>query len=170
MNKSNKNIVLIGMPGCGKTLIGRLLSEKLNMEFIDLDMHIEKSSGLTISEIFKQGEESFRRLETQAISELVKSSYTIISTGGGVIKKNINIEMLKKLGLIIFIDRPIENIAADIKLKSRPLLKDGIQNLYRIYNERYEQYKKSSDITINNDSSMENVLEQIIRTYIIFRE
>ena len=109
-----KNIVLIGMPGCGKTSIGKILSEKINLEFYDVDKYIEEMTDELISSLFKKGEEYFRDTESSAIKEICKKENIVISTGGGVIKREENIKELKEKGKIFFIDRPLENIINDI--------------------------------------------------------
>ncbi|WPC44464.1 shikimate kinase [Clostridium sp. JS66] len=158
----SKNIVLIGMPGSGKTTIGKILYEKLRTDFIDMDDYIEDREGKTIPDIFKNGEEYFRKLEKEAVCEVSRKKSAIISTGGGVIKNLSNIENLKKNGIVIFIDRPVENIAKDINVLSRPLLKDGVGKLYELLDERYELYKKYSDFQIENNGKIEDVIEKIL--------
>lgn len=162
MNKNMKCIVLIGMPGSGKTTIGKILSKKLGLKHVDIDKYIEKSTGKTIAEIFKEGEEVFRRLEKETVNKFSKEKGIVISTGGGTIKNYSNIKALKENGIIIFIDRPIENIAANVNLGNRPLLKDGVDRLYDLYDERYELYKKYSDFQIANDDSLEEAVIRII--------
>lgn len=100
-------------------------------------------------------------MRTQACRELSISDKTVISTGGGVIKKDINMEILKETGIIIFIDRPIQKILEDININSRPLLKNGKDRLYNLYNERINLYKKFSDIEILNDKSLNNAVYNI---------
>lgn len=158
-----KNIVLIGMPGCGKTTIGMELSKILNLEFCDVDEYIVKTEGKPISEIFEKGEEHFREIETKAVEEISKTSPKIISTGGGVIKKAENIEILKRNGIIIFIHRPIEDIASDVDIKSRPLLKDGVEKLYKLYEERYPLYEAYCDYKVEN-INMDNCIKKVILT------
>lgn len=163
MKIKEKNIVLIGMPGSGKTTIGKILSKKVGLKLIDTDKYIELSTGKTIPELFKEGEEAFRSIEGETINKLSKEKGIIISTGGGIVKDFRNIEALKKNGIIFFIDRPIENIAANPNLARRPLLKDGIHKLYSIYNERYELYKKYSNVQILNDSTLEEAVDKIVK-------
>lgn len=161
-----RNIVLIGMMGSGKTTIGKLLSEKLKMNFIDMDEYIENTADSTISDIFKKGEEYFRALESETAGEIYKLSSTVISTGGGIIKNSDNIELLKKNGIIFFIDRPIENIAVDIETNSRPLLNTGKEKLFEIFYDRYELYKSCCDVIIKNDKGIEAAVNKIIESYI----
>lgn len=157
----NKNIVLIGMPGCGKTTIGKRLAHELNIEFCDVDEYIVESEKHSISEIFKNGEEYFRDIESMAIKKICKTYPKVIATGGGVIKRPDNIKVLKENGIIFFIDRPIEDIAEDVDVKSRPLLKDGIEKLYQLYNERYSLYNKYCDYKITNVDIKKSISEII---------
>ena len=162
MIKENTNIVLIGMPGCGKTTIGKLLAEKLNKSFIDVDSYIEEVENRTIPEIFLQGESYFRDIETKAVKNVSKGEGQIISTGGGVIKRQENIEALKENGIIIFIDRPVEVIASDVDTENRPLLKDKKEALFTLYKERYALYKEYSDYQILNSDAIDSVLDKLL--------
>ncbi|GFR36414.1 shikimate kinase [Thermobrachium celere] len=96
------NIVLIGMPGCGKTTIGVKLAEKLGIPFFDTDMLIEKIYNETIPEMFKKGEEYFRLRESQVVELVSNKDCCVISTGGGVILNDNNIKNLKRRGVIFF--------------------------------------------------------------------
>ncbi|MCI7442251.1 MAG: shikimate kinase, partial [Clostridium sp.] len=125
MKNLKSNIVLIGMPGCGKTTVGKVLAKRLGYKFCDMDSYIQEISKKTIKELFEPGEENFRDWETKACEELSKCRNTIIASGGGVVKREKNIEILKKSCTILFIDRPVERIINDVDINSRPLLKDG---------------------------------------------
>lgn len=161
MRDIEKSITLIGLPGCGKTTIGSLLSDKLNYEFIDMDFYIEDNEKKSIIDLFKKGEDYFRNIETETCKILGKKSKTVISSGGGVIKKYKNIEYLKKSSIIIFIDRPVENILSDIEVEKRPLLVNGKEILYKLYEERYDLYKKYCDFMVENTGSLEEVVDKI---------
>lgn len=162
MEKLKSNIVLIGMPGCGKTTVGKVLSKKLKYKFCDMDSYIQQMTKKTIKELFEQGEENFRDWETKACEELVKLNNTIIASGGGVVKREKNIEILKKNCTILFIDRPVERILSDVDINSRPLLKDGKEKLYSLYEERYELYKNAADIIILNKGYLRDTIDIIM--------
>jgi len=107
------------------------------------------------------GEGYFRSIEKEVIKEVSKRFKTVISTGGGVIKDADNIKSLKENGLIIFIDRPKSLILNDIKKEDRPLLNNN-QDIERLYNERYDLYKKYADSIVLNESTIDDLLDEII--------
>ena len=154
-------VVLIGMPGCGKSTIGKLVSKELNLKFIDMDNYIEKMTDKTIPQLFEQGEDYFRDFETLACKELSEKNNTLISSGGGVIKRKENIQILQKESYIIFIDRPLEELLNDVDISKRPLLKDGREKLIKLYEERYELYKSSADDIVKNDKGLRNTIDII---------
>ena len=156
-----KNIVLIGMPACGKSTIGYRLSKKINFPVLDADKYLEEKENRVISDIFSnEGEEYFRELETKYLKELSEKEGTIISTGGGAVKKKENIDILKKNGIVIFLNREINDISKE-NHKHRPLLQD-INNIQKLYDERIDLYKKYSDIIIKNNDDMSIIVDRII--------
>lgn len=157
----DKNIVLTGIMGCGKTLIGRMLANILSVEFIDLDQYIEEKWG-TINELFKKGEEHFRDIENEAVREVSVKKGIVIATGGGVVKRNENVTALKKNGIIFFIDRPLENILSDVDISGRPLLKEGKESLIQIFSKRYNLYVSTCDFHVKNDGDIQTVIKEII--------
>ena len=156
-----KNIVLIGMPACGKSTIGYWLSKKIGYPLLDTDKYLEEKENRIISDIFSnEGEEYFRNLETKYLKELSEKEGLIISTGGGAVKKKENIDILKKNGIVIFLNREINDISKE-NHKHRPLLKD-INNIQKLYDERIDLYKKYSDIIIKNNDDMSIIVDRII--------
>ena len=156
------NIVLIGMPGSGKSTIGKRLAERLGMEFCDIDEYIEKKEGTTISDIFNYGEEYFREIEKKAVMEVSNMDSRVIATGGGVVLNYCNIRALKENGMIIFINRSLDDIISDVDISGRPLLKKGKEQLSSLYENRIELYKKYCDIQIKNDKGIDQVVDEII--------
>jgi len=159
-------VVFIGMPGCGKSTIGRLVSKELNIKFVDMDKYIEDMTSKTIPELFELGEEHFRNFESLACKKLAEENNIIISSGGGVVKRKENIDVLKEESFIIFVDRPLEDLLGDIDISKRPLLKDGRDKLVRLYEERYELYRTSADEIIKNDKELKNTIN-IVKKAII---
>ncbi len=152
-----KNIVLIGMPGCGKTTVGQILSEKLSREFIDTDEMIVKSSSMEIPEIFSlYGEDEFRKRESEAANEAGKQSGKIIATGGGIITRDENYYPLHQNSFIVWLKRDISLLPTD----NRPISqKNDINELYK---KRAPLYEKFADITVNAKSTPEETAEFII--------
>lgn len=157
-----KNIVLIGMPGSGKTTFGRALSRELNRPFVDADDYLEEREGRTISSFFAESEKAFRDAEERTIRELADRQGIVISTGGGVVKRPVNIENLHRSGLILLIDRPVQDIVSDVEVETRPLLKDGPQKVFDLYRERRQAYRDSADIIIDNRGTPEEVLGKML--------
>lgn len=159
------NIILIGLSTCGKTTLGKDLSKELNMDFIDCDDYIEKKTKLKISEIFsKYGESYFRELEKEVVEELKNCKNTIISTGGGMPIYNHNINTLKEVGRVIFINTPIEElIKRNEEVKNRPLLKGDIVNkIGKLYEERINIYNMAHYTIDTMGLNYKEILKSII--------
>lgn len=152
------NIYLIGMPGSGKSTIGKLLAKDLSKNFIDLDHKIEEKYGLFIDQIIEQyGEKTFRELETETLKNL-NVTHSIISTGGGIVTIKENKKYMD--GFVIYIDTPLEMIKARLENSyQRPLLKT--KSLDDLYDERFLKYQSFADIIISNRNSIELTIESI---------
>lgn len=153
-----QNVILIGMPGCGKSTVGKALAAMYGRKFVDADAEIEAQAGCSISEIFKSGgEETFRGLETLVLSRLGKESGFVISTGGGCVTKNENYPLLHQNGKIIWLQR---NIAL-LPTEGRPLSQTTrLQDMYHI---RQPLYQRFADHIVSNDGTIEETLDQIRR-------
>ncbi len=157
--KSKENIVLIGMPSCGKSTVGRLLSNRLCRELLDTDILVEEEEKCDIPTIFKKcGEEYFREVEARIVNNCSQLNGRIIATGGGVVLNPENIRRLHSNGRIYFIDRPLSEL---LPTTDRPLAsnRDAIEKRYM---ERYELYLNSSDIRIVADEDAFSVADRII--------
>lgn len=150
------NIYLIGMPGVGKTTLGKELSEKIGYKFIDTDELIKSKTDLSISELLKK-ESVFRKIESSVIDEIKCVNNTVISLGGGSVLNKKNIENF--YGIIIYLYSDIEVIKSRIDFSTRPLLQK--KTLEKVYKERSDLYEKYSDYKIDNhdiDSSIEKII------------
>ena len=156
--RTKKNIVLVGMPGSGKTTVGKILSEKLKMPLFDSDEIIVKETGREISEIFEsEGEKAFRKLESEAIFALSGKTGAIISTGGGAVLDPENVKNLSKNGKVYFIDRPLENL---VPTSDRPTA-SSFEAIKKRFEERYDIYCSSADEIIKADCEATEVAEKI---------
>lgn len=158
LNSSKENIVLIGMPSCGKTTVGKKISEITGRKFIDTDEMIEKSHNMKISDIFsKYGEKTFRDWETESVFEASKGNGCVISVGGGAILREENEDFLKHNGKLYFLDRKLSDLQPT---DDRPLSSD-IEALKKRYEERYPIYESKSDVKIEIDTDAENIAKRI---------
>jgi shikimate dehydrogenase len=140
-----ENIILIGMPGCGKSTVGKILGDKLQRKFVDADAEIVKLAGKSIPEIFaEQGEYGFRALETQILAELGKRSGLVIATGGGCVTRQENYRHLHQNGVLFWLQRDISSLPTD----GRPLSANG--NLEEMYRIRKPMYQAFADHLIEN--------------------
>lgn len=158
--KEKQNIVLIGMPSCGKSTIGKILARRLKKSFIDTDKLIEQEIDMKISDYIKKfGEEKFREVETKVVKEVAKVNNVVISTGGGVILKKENMHALLQNGKVVFLNRKLDNLKPT---ESRPLSSNR-SDLEALYKKRLPIYRKYADIIIYNNSSIEFALKRIIK-------
>lgn len=148
----NRHVYIIGMPGSGKSSLGRRVASNLGLHFIDTDQRIEQSVGCSTSDIFAHyGEQAFRNAETNMLIELSREQGSIVSTGGGLVLRDVNREIMRNTGVIVLLDRPLEEIMGDIKLNRRPLLaQKGLGEVERLYHERIDLYRKAADATLDN--------------------
>lgn len=159
MRSAKENIVLIGMPGCGKSTVGESLAAELSREFIDTDHEIVKYTGKQIPEIFAEGGEgAFREIESEIIGRLTSSKTgAVISTGGGAVLREDNVRRLKRNGRIYFINRSIDAIAPT---SDRPLSSNST-DLHRLYEERRSIYHLSCDFEIVTDENIKHTVSVV---------
>ena len=152
-----ENLVLIGMPGSGKSTIGMLLADRLGKTFVDADAEIVKAAGISIPDIFAtSGEEGFRKLETAILTRLGKRSGLVIATGGGCITKEENYPLLHQNGTIIWLQRDLDKLPTS----GRPLSQAG--NLGPMYTVRSPLYAAFSDVIVDNNTAANETTNRII--------
>ena len=156
--KKTENIVLSGMPGAGKSTVGKRLAQELNRPFFDLDEEIVRIAGRSIPEIFAtNGEAAFRNLETMVLREVLANQKGIVlATGGGAVLRDENVNLLRRNGKICFLDRPVKAL---FPTSDRPLANTE-EAIRRRYQERYERYCTTADYRIDADASPEEVVRR----------
>lgn len=155
--KDRQNIVLVGMPGCGKSTIGKMLAEKSGKEFVDTDEMIVKKENRPIPEIFSsEGEEYFRTVETECVKEAGKRMGLIIATGGGAVLKEENRNAIRENSVVVFLEREISSLATD----GRPL-SSSEEKLKTMFERRYPIYKEVSDFTVKTNDNPEITLKEV---------
>lgn len=140
-----RNLVLVGMPSSGKSTVGRLLAERLGKRFVDTDAAVVAQAGCSIAEVFAaQGEAAFRALERQAVAKVSQDEGVVVATGGGVVLDAANVAALKQNGLVVFLDRPPEELVAT---PDRPL-STSAEAIRRLYDARLPLYRAAADISV----------------------
>ncbi len=164
------NIALYGFMGVGKTTVGQLLAEKLNYDFIDMDVEIEKNAGMAISEIFRlHGEPWFRERETELVMKLSKRDRMVIACGGGAIVNPVNAEKLRASSRMVylsaFLDEIIRRTNED---NSRPLLDvpNSVEVAFKLLMKREPVYRKYAEVTVDTtniapEDAVSNILEAL---------
>ena len=156
LEREMHNVILIGMPGCGKTSVGTLLAQRLGRPFFDADAEIERRLGCTIPAFFaREGENAFRAVETQVLAELGKRSGCVIATGGGCVTRPENYELLHQNGTLVWLRRDL----SALPVEGRPISRS--RALSELYREREPLYRRFADICVENDDTEAVVAEKI---------
>ena len=155
-----ENIVLTGMPSCGKSTIGKILASRLHKDFVDTDILIQEQIGMSIKDYIKMyGEEAFREVEKVVVREISKKNNQVIATGGGVILCDENIENLNQNGKIVFLNRKLDNL---IPTDDRPLTSSK-KMLEEVYQKRLPVYQTTCEFMVDNNQEIEKVTDEIVK-------
>ena len=150
------NLILIGMPGCGKTTLARASGEAMGLPWYDCDDLIEEKAGMSVAEVFSlYGEEGFRAMETAALIALCKHENTVIATGGGCVMRAENYDILHGSGKVLWLERDLDKLPTE----GRPLsMKKDVRTLYQ---EREALYRRFADARVDNNGTIEETVRQI---------
>ncbi|MGD9660917.1 MAG: shikimate kinase [Porticoccaceae bacterium] len=166
--KPDQNLYLVGPMGVGKTTIGKLVAKKLKKHFVDLDDEIERRAGASIPWIFDvEGEDGFRRRESDLLAECCHKSNMLVSTGGGIVLKESNRRLLKSSGVVVYLDASVDQLyARTLKDKKRPLLQvaDRRKVIAELKMARDPLYREVADLVFNvGNRNSRQATEQLCR-------
>ena len=160
LSRQMKNIVLAGMPGCGKSTVGKALAKRLSRPFFDADQEIVKRAGKSIPEIFQtEGEAGFRKIETEVLFDLCRQSGAVIATGGGAVTVPKNHGILRQNSLVVFINRDI----AVLPTNGRPLSEQN--DLHEMFRQRLPLYRAVCDYEVDGNSEIQTVTDRVAEVY-----
>lgn len=157
MSMLQRHIYLIGMPGCGKSSLGKRVASRLQLPYVDTDVVLTELMKMDTRQILENyGEEAFRNTETNMLISLIDMQPCIISTGGGVSLKALNRKIMHDNGLVVLIDRTLEDIMGNFRIEKRPLLaKKDIDEVKKIYDDRMPIYKSIADVVFTNSEGFD---------------
>jgi shikimate dehydrogenase len=162
IKKEKENIVLTGMPGCGKSTVGKLLAEKLNRPFFDIDEEITKVAGATPAAIIaEKGEAAFRDIEAAVICDISTKNGAVIATGGGAVLREENVDNLRSNGKLFFLNRSLDLL---IPTADRPLSADR-EALEKRFAERYDTYVANADMAVDGNGTADSVATLVERGF-----
>lgn len=157
MERDTRNLLLIGMPGCGKTTVGQALANRLGRKLVDTDALVEEAAGCTIPELFaREGEEAFRRLEHEILCRVGRESGLVIATGGGAVTRPENLDPMRQNSTVIFLRRPLDQLPVE----GRPI--SQANSLEELYRRRLPLYQQAADWAVDN-VSLDDTVTEIIR-------
>lgn len=160
LSRQMKNIVLVGMPGCGKSTVGKALAKRLSRPFFDADQEIVKRAGKSIPEIFQtEGEAGFRQIETEVLFDLCRQSGAVIATGGGAVTVPKNHDILRQNSLVVFINRDI----AVLPTAGRPLSEQN--DLHEMFCKRLPLYRAVCDYEVDGNGKIQTVTDRVTEVY-----
>ena len=160
----DRHVYLIGMPGAGKSSVGRVLADMLELPFLDLDREIERTAGCSVPEIFRHhGEERFRELEADALASAAAGPPAVVSCGGGAPLRPGNQELMHGTGTVVWLNVPLSTLRRRLRdiIEKRPLVKDPL-DLERLYVQRDDTYRRVADREVDADGEPRAVARAVL--------
>ena len=160
MTDLRRMLYLIGMPGAGKTVLGRALADALGVPFVDVDARVEEAAGMPIASLFAaRGEEAFRDMESAALRAVAAGAPSVAATGGGIVLRPQNTALLRATGTVLWVDRSVAHILRDVRQDTRPLLQgDAAQRLAVLYAQREALYRAAAHVRLPNERDVTSAL------------
>lgn len=156
------NLYLVGLPGAGKTTVGRIVARRLQLRFVDLDRLITQREGATISQLFHTDENGFREKETAALKWVNENlDRCVVATGGGIVERNENIELLRKEKVLYVVRHP-RSILTTLNTDKRPVFYDDPNRIYPIARRRIPLYESVADVWVTNNRSLHSCIGQVL--------
>ena len=156
------NLYLVGLPGAGKTTVGRIVSRRLNLRFVDLDRLITEREGATISELYHADEKAFRRKETEALVWVNENlDRCVVATGGGIVETPENLELLRKEKVLYVVRHP-RSILTTLNTEKRPVFHDDPNRIYPIARRRVPLYESIADARVTNNRSLHSCIGRVL--------
>lgn len=148
-----RNFYLVGLPGSGKTTVGRILARRLGWRFVDLDRLIVSREGKTVAELFAEGEAEFRQKETEALKSILGEENCVVSTGGGIVETPENREILKG-ETVLYVVRHPRSILQTLNTEKRPIFRNDPEKIYALARVRCPLYEQVADLRVTNNRSL----------------
>ena len=156
-----RNLIFVGLPGSGKSTVGRLCAKALNLPFVDADKFLEQREGRSVADIFaSSGEGYFRDLESRVLAELCRREGMVLATGGGAVLRRENRRLLRDGGLVIFLDRSPWAIRRTLRRQGRPLLTDD-GAIFRLARQRRDLYRATAHHSVNKPTARQAAEEAV---------
>lgn len=157
------NLYLVGLPGAGKTTVGRIVARRLNLTFVDLDRFIAEREGASVAELFRADEAAFRRKEAEAL-RWVREHYhrCVVATGGGIVERKENLELLKK-ETVLYVVRHPRSIISTLNTDKRPVFHDDPNRIYPIARRRVPLYESVADVRVTNNRALHSCIGRVLR-------
>ena len=157
------NLYLVGLPGAGKTTVGRIVSRRLNLRFVDLDRLIAQREGVSVPDLFRADAVAFREKETEALQWVIETlDRCVVATGGGTVEREENIELLRK-ETVLYVVRHPRSILTTLNTDKRPVFGDDPNRIYPLARHRIPLYEEIADVRVTNNRSLRSCVGRVLK-------